>query len=137
MKLILVSALLILSTICFSDSNNVQEAQLNQEFDLPFGHKAVLKPEELEIVFSSVVEDSRCPKGEQCITSGNGAIELAVRKAAKSAVIIKLNTEKEPQEELVEGSDIKLLDLKPYPGKGKTGSPQDYVATLLVTSKEE
>jgi hypothetical protein len=137
MKLILVSVLLILSTICFSDSNDVQEAQLNQEFDLPFRHKAVVKSEELEIVFSSVVEDSRCPKGEQCITSGNGVIELAVRKAAKSAVIVQLNTAKEPQEQLVDGSDIKLLDLKPYPGKGKNGSPRDYVATLLVTSNED
>ena len=129
-----VSVLLILSTICAADSTETQEAQLNKEFDLPFRHKAVLKSEELEIVFSSVVEDSRCPKGEQCITSGNGVIELAVKKAAKSAVIIQLNTAKDPQEQSVEGSDIKLLDLKPYPGMGKTGSAQDYVATLLITT---
>lgn len=59
MKLIFVSVLLILSTICASDSNDVQEVQLNQKFDLPFGHKAVVKSEELDLVFSSVVEDSR------------------------------------------------------------------------------
>ena len=134
MKLILVSALLIVSTICSSDSNNVQEARLNQEFDLPFKHKAVVKSEELELVFSSVVEDSRCPKGEQCITAGNGEIELAVSKAGKN-VSIQLNTAEEPQEESVGSSTIKLLDLKPYPGQGN--SPQDYVATLLVTSKDQ
>lgn len=136
MKLIFVSALLIVSTICASDSKDV-EAQLNQEFDLPFGHKAVVQSEELELVFSSVVEDSRCPKGEQCISAGNGEIELSVTEPGKSDVLIRLNTNEDPQEVSTGNSNIKLLDLKPYPGKGKTGSPQDYVATLLVTSKEE
>lgn len=136
MKLILVSALLFLSTICASDSKDVQEAQLNQKFDLPFRHKAVVQSEELELVFSSVVQDSRCPKGEQCISSGNGKIELSVIEAGKSTVLIQLNTDEDPQEESVGNSNIKLLDLKPYPGTTKTGSSQDYVATLLVTSKD-
>jgi len=135
MKLLFVSALLIVSTICASDSKDV-EAQLNQEFDLPFGHKAVVQSEELVLVFSSIVEDSRCPKGEQCISAGNGEIELSVTEAGKSEVLIRLNTDEDPQEVSVGNSNIKLLDLKSYPGKGKTGSPQDYVATLLVTSKE-
>lgn len=137
MKLIFVSVLLILSTICASDSKDVQEVQLNQKFDLPFGHKAVLKSEELDLVFSSVVEDSRCPKDEQCIRAGNGEIELAVSEAGKTAVLIRLNTAKDPQEESLGSSNIKLLDLKPNPGMGKSGSPQDYVATLLVTSEEK
>jgi hypothetical protein len=136
MKLLFVSALLILSTICASDSIDVQEVRLNEKFNLPFGHKAVVRSKELEFVFSSVVEDSRCPQGDQCITAGNGEIELSVSESGKSAVLIRLNTDEEPQEESVGNSNIKLLDLNPYPGKGKSNSPQDYVATLLVTSKE-
>lgn len=92
----------------------------------------VFKGEGLEVRFVSVLEDSRCPKGEQCITAGNGRIQLQLKKSKKEPVTLELNTSSGTQAADYEGYEIKFVGLDPYPKMGGSIKPADYVVTILV-----
>ena len=54
--------------------------ELDNEFDLKYGQKAVIGEEGLYITFIDLIEDSRCPINYDCIWQGNGGILLKIEK---------------------------------------------------------
>lgn len=113
-------------------SNKVERAQLGREFTFKVGEQAVIKEARLKISFSAVVEDSRCPKGVDCIWAGNGKITLKVSAGGQKASSIELSTNLEPRELRFHGYNIKLVRLDPYPQKDVVIKRGSYTATLLV-----
>ena len=73
----LILALIIagLTTIGCSPKPVESGVRLGQEFSLSIGQKAAITGETIEITFLKVLEDSRCPRGAQCIWEGR-AISL-------------------------------------------------------------
>jgi hypothetical protein len=110
-----------------------RQARLNQEFTMKVGQDVAFRGEDLQIRFLSVVEDSRCPKGEQCITEGNGKIELQLKRSQKKQVTMELNTSSGTQTANYDGYEVKLVGLEPYPKMGGSIKPADYVVTVLVS----
>lgn len=139
MKLAVFSLLLLLINCPGDNSNQTREhmsakqAPLNQEFMMRVAEAVVFKGEDLELRFLSVVEDSRCPKGEQCITAGNGKIQLQLKKSKKEAVTLELNTSSGTQKANYDGYEVKFVGLEPYPKMGRSIKPGDYVVTVLVS----
>ena len=113
-----------------------RQAPLNQEFIMRVGEDVVFKDEGLKVRFVSVLEDSRCPKGEQCITEGNGKIELQLRKSQKEPVTLELDTAFGTQVADYEEFEVKLVGLDPYPKMGRSIKPADYVVTVLVSKND-
>ncbi|HSB36371.1 MAG TPA: hypothetical protein VLH41_05805 [Thermoanaerobaculia bacterium] len=105
---------------------------LGQSFALKLGRQAAVPGEKLQIRFASVPQDSRCPKGEQCITAGKArvALEVSVGDAAPAAV--DLETSEGSEEMDVGGFRVTLVGLEPYPVSGRQIRPQEYVATLIL-----
>ena len=105
------------------------EVSLGQSFALKLGRQAAVSSEKLRIRFASVPQDSRCPKGEQCITAGEArvALEVSVGDAAPTAV--ELGTSEEVD---VAGFQVRLVGLEPYPVSGRPLHPEEYVATLVL-----
>jgi hypothetical protein len=132
MKLAIVSMVLV-SAICGHGSKDVLNASLDQEFKLRIGQRVEIKPEELQIKFTSVLEDSRCPKGEQCITQGNAKIELELIQDSKEPGFVSLNTASGSSEIDYHGYTIHLLSLNPYPVMNQSIRSEDYEAVLEVT----
>jgi hypothetical protein len=99
---------------------------------LAIGESASLDGGALSVKFLRVAEDSRCPKGEQCIRAGNARVELEARSGAEPAQTVVLNTtEGETQAEI--GSRVLRLDgLAPVPVSGRAIAPESYRATLSV-----
>src|SRR4030095_4342211 len=131
--------LLLLLMNCPGDDSNqtskhatARQARLNQEFIMRVGEDVVFKGEGLKLRFVSVLEDSRCPKGEQCISAGNGKIELQLKRSQKPPITMELNTLSGNQEAIYDGYDVKLVGLEPYPKLGSRIKPTDYVAALVV-----
>src|SRR5262245_46833605 len=57
-------SLLISSAILFAQqSRDAEVIRLGEEFELKISQRAVIEGEGLAVVFESVLEDSRCPKG--------------------------------------------------------------------------
>lgn len=124
---------LVLVGLLAPQSATIQEIALNQPFDLRQGEAGQERDSKLRIEFISVPEDSRCAKGEQCISAGNGQIELKLIHPDQEAEVVHLNTAREPGEAFYHGFKIKLVLLNPYPRMNSFTKPSDYVATLVVS----
>ena len=97
------------------------QVKTGEPFELRIGQKASLGAGDLVLTFLAIPQDSRCPKGEQCIVAGDGA-----------AVTLDLDTSRESEEMDISGFQISLVALSPYPVSGRPISPQDYLVKLTV-----
>ena len=112
---------------------------LNKNFVLSVGQEVSSADGKLKIKFVSVAEDSRCPKGVNCIWAGNARVMLQVGKANGAPVKLELNTN---PREATDGAGngygqylIKLVEVAPYPVAEQTIRPGSYVVTLIVSKK--
>ena len=108
------------------------EPALNEEFQIAPGQTVSIRNETLKIRFESVIADSRCPKGEQCISAGNAEILVKLEAKGLEAQSVRLNTSKEPREVDYDGYGVRLVTLDPVPISNRTIDPTKYLATLLV-----
>ena len=122
-----------------SNARPRQKIMLDKNFVLRPGQEALLADQKLKITFVSVAEDSRCPKGVNCIWAGNARVVVRLTKASGKPVERHLNTN--PREEPGAESDdlglyqIRLVSLDPYPVANKTIPRGSYAATLVVSKK--
>lgn len=114
--------------------------KLNQEFDLPFGQVAVMDEGNVKFHFSSVAEDSRCPKNVQCVWEGNAMIIVDGYATDGQSGSLMLNTNKGdaarfPGKGNFMGYEVELISLMPYPEEADPISQSQYVARLIVRKK--
>jgi len=81
-------------------SRKAEVIRLGQEFELKINQEAMVEGEGLAVVFESVLEDSRCPEGVDCIWSGNAKIKVELIGAGKESAAVELNTNVEPKSAL-------------------------------------
>jgi hypothetical protein len=110
------------------------QVKLGEPFDLRGGERASVAGGELELAFVAVPQDSRCPKGEQCIVAGKAVVSLEATPSGGEAVRFEL--EADPSSETAEtdvlGFRIRLLGLSPYPITGRPILFQDYLAKITI-----
>lgn len=70
----------------------------------------------------AVLEDSRCPKGVQCVWAGR--VRISTRIVLGSGSQTRELTLGQPQQ-VADGS-LELVEVSPSPIKGRTIDPQDY-----------
>ncbi len=121
--------------ITFTGCDDTVSAGLSEEFYISPGQKAVISDSGLEITFHKVVEDSRCPKGAECVWEGNGRVEISVRQPGSEAEVKELNTRLDPKELDTKDFKIRLLDLQPYPETGREISLDEYKVKLVVENE--
>ena len=109
--------------------------RLGQEFELKINQEAAIEGEGLAVVFESVLEDSRCPEGVDCIWSGNAKIRIKSSKQKHAPAPIELNTNVGPKSSSYLDYEIKLVALKPRPKADKPLQPNEYKAALIITKK--
>jgi hypothetical protein len=112
--------------------SELKRVGLDREFNLRPGQGALVRIEGLRIGFDSVIEDSRCPKGVDCIWAGQGKIRIKLNKTNKKPASVELST-LEPGKVSYLGYQISLVGLSPYPQAGGTINKKAYVATLAVS----
>jgi hypothetical protein len=105
---------------------------LGRKFSLRVGESAQVEGEGLEIGFESVVADSRCPKGEQCIREGEATIRVWLRKAPGARETQELHVSSEDGSLSGQGYELRALRLDPYPISGKATEASAYSASLEV-----
>ena len=108
------------------------EASLEAEFPIAPGQTVSIRSETLKMRFTSVVADSRCPKGEQCIVAGNAEILLELEAKDSETLSVSLNTLNEPREARFGTYAVRLIRLDPAPVMNQTIDPAKYIATLFV-----
>ncbi len=108
--------------------------KLDDFFELKVGAAVVVTDNDLKITFTSVPEDSRCPKFVNCIQEGHVKVNLSVAIAGKSQVveIIRKPSDKGANTVTVGNFKVQLYEVMPYPESGKKINPEDYKARLAV-----
>lgn len=98
--------------------------------------KFSLGGKEFTVRFVEVVEDSRCPKGVDCVWAGMARVrlELSVNRGETQEVVLDTLAETDTAE--FGDSSIRLKSLDPYPEAGAQIDPKTYVATLEVTPRK-
>jgi len=119
---------------CVAGPSQPGRVALGQSFTLRVGESAQIEAEALRIGFENVSADSRCPKGEQCISEGDATVRVWLQKAPAPKETRELHTSPKEQGAVSDLSyDVRLLRLDPYPVTGRTIAQGDYVATLALT----
>ncbi len=108
------------------------QVKLGEPFELRIGQKASIADGDLVLTFLAVLQDSRCPKGEQCIVAGKARVSLEAAPRDGAAVTFELDTTGESGETDGLAFRIELHGLAPYPVSGRPTSPHDYLVKLSV-----
>lgn len=87
----------------------------------------------LTVRFIEMVEDSRCPKGTQCVWAGNAKIKVEVKRNGEQKEIIELNTGTNEKSARYDGLLIELVSLTPEPANNIRINRNGYVATIAVS----
>ncbi len=91
-----------------------------------------MSSERVVIRFASILEDSRCPKGEQCIVAGKARIAVEISVEGSAPKTVELGTLEGSGEVDVAGFELQLVRLDPYPVSGREIRAEEYVATLSL-----
>ena len=111
-------------------------ASLGQEFTVRIGKKVSLRDTKLSIRFVSVIEDSRCPQGVQCVWQGNAKASFELSGIERKPSTVRLNTGIEPKELEYSGYTVKLVKITPEPKSSERLAPRRYQATLVVSRRQ-
>lgn len=108
-------------------------ARLGRDVAMHIGDTAAVEGEGVTVEFVSVVEDSRCPVGVQCVRAGRVVVAVRVSRAGQAGEEINLASDpKDASAKTVNGYTVALVNVQPaktVPGP----SPSEYVITVVVT----
>ena len=106
---------------------------LSDTLSLDFRETLANSDENISISFNSIISDGRCPVDLRCFWEGNAEIRLIFRKGTQN-VEFSLNTAGSyfPNDTLLFGYSIKLIDLLPYPISNLEYKPHDYSVKLVI-----
>lgn len=108
------------------------EAQTSQRVTLRVGKQKKLSRSKLTIKFVSLVEDSRCPTGTNCVWAGNAKIKVKVTSARGESKIFELNTNLGAKGDVLGGYQFNLESLTPHPAVNIRIDKNGYTATFSV-----
>lgn len=93
-------------------------ANIGDTIHLKLGQTILLSGKQTcELTFTSVLEDSRCPKDAQCIWAGNIGIELTIQQAGET-IVKTLNSHSSVITPVIAFDySFELIEVSPYPGE--------------------
>lgn len=100
------------------------------EVTLPLGEE-VRVGDALRLVFTRVVEDSRCPVDVTCVWEGNAVVEIGVALGSGPTFPVQLNSTLEPRSAEWNGVRLTYLELLPRP-VSEGPAPEDFTLRIRV-----
>jgi hypothetical protein len=129
----ILAAVAILSTIPLVHAQGVT-GEIGTPFKLNFGQQASIDSGRIDIAFTNVTEDSRCPSDVVCIQAGQATLSVSVEVNGTDAGQYSLTVGPKDKSVATFGQySINLVSLDPYPVSTSKIEKSDYVATLVVS----
>ena len=117
----------------YSDDAPTDIAELNLPFKLAMGKTAKVSGTDLQLQFSDVTDDSRCPRDVVCVWTGQVVAVIGVIRAGKDSETITLTApDSYPIVHELSGYKLELLGVQPYPEAEASIKKQDYKVILRV-----
>ena len=115
---------LVFGSIVSAQNNGTLKVRVNQQ-------KSHARSK-LKITFVSLVEDSRCPKGAQCVWAGNAKVRVKVTDARGRSETFEMNTNMGARGASFGSYAINLLDVTPRPATNIRINRNAYTATFEI-----
>ncbi|HEU5221491.1 MAG TPA: hypothetical protein VFU58_05475 [Candidatus Nitrosotalea sp.] len=94
------------------------------------------EPNNIDVKFLNVTDDSRCPSDVTCIWQGKSTITVNVVKSGQNVGDFSLTSglgDKNATAQILDGYFLQLTKIEPYPKSGTTTPLSDYVATFELS----
>ncbi len=128
-NLLLITALTLL--LGAAQCGSVENIQLGEPFSLQLGQQ--VQSERNALQFTSVKEDSRCPKYTNCLWEGQVVVQLMLGDKDRQAIDLALRpNEPAAAQGMADGYIYTLQEVNPYPQAGQSIKMEDYIITLVV-----
>lgn len=118
---------IILMLVSCQGINSPEQVVIGEEFELKFGQETIISDEGITVTFSKLLEDSRCPKGLQCVWAGNARV--AIQLGGKESI---LNSYLEPGKTNISEYEVKLISVSPYPKHKVSIDKKDYRINIVI-----
>ena len=109
-----------------------EKVELGTPFQLKAGANSVITGGNDKVYLKKVEEDSRCPKGAQCMWAGQAVITVCINKDEAK---ITLPGAGDPKPVSLGGYLITFQNLQPYPVAGEAVDVKAYEVTLKVETE--
>jgi len=126
---------LVLAALAIACSGSSTAPRLGDDIDVRYGASVRVPGDTVQVQFTAVTSDSRCPSGAQCIWAGEAAVLFTV--GGSEQVTLTLGANEAKARTIVRGTQMLLVALKPYPTVSGSRSRSDYVATIRFTSAKD
>ncbi len=106
-----------------------------QPFFMQPGEEVRVSGTGLRVSFIGVVRDSRCPRGEQCVSAGSAVVRLAWQVGEAARVVHEATVgdgRADPAPLIASGQMVELLDLQPQPISGRPIEAAQYRLKVKV-----
>jgi hypothetical protein len=111
-------------------------AKLEEPFQLTINQTAVVTANNMTVQFLDVPQDSRCPAFVTCIWAGQVIVSLNISKFSSVPLIFNLTLMPSSASNSsaigLDGYNLKLLQIEPYPIKDEEIAKSDYRATFVI-----
>ena len=114
-------------------------ANLGEPFDLKVGDQAFIRGTNLNVRFSKLVADSRCPSHALilCVWEGDGAILVESASSNFARLLDTLHTTLNPKTLDLGNVVLELLRLDPFPETTDPIPEEEYIARFVARSLGE
>lgn len=135
MKNPFIAFLILFSSYAIGQNSSAETPKIG--IKIPLGKTLEIKG--VSIKFLEVVEDSRCPKGVECIWAGRAIVKVEItsngKKEEKNLIMGQVRQGEEKNTTLFSSKDfmVKGLTLNPYPAIPQT----ENIEYVLVVSEEQ
>ena len=108
-------------------------AQENQSIKVLVGKQKKASRSKLTVKFISLVEDSRCAEGTNCVWAGNAKIKVSVKQGNDAAETFEMNTNLGAKGASYGPYAIYLTSLTPVPNANVRINRNSYTATFSIS----
>ena len=131
MKNLTILATLLLGLSLTQTAYGLDTVPIGQEFVIKPGQTVAIKHTKINIMFDSVLSDSRCPIKLRCVWAGNAEVKLILQRSSKKTFAI-VNTGIKNRAVEYRGYRIQLLKLNPGRRNGEITLSNQYEATFKI-----
>jgi hypothetical protein len=115
-----------------SAAAQADQPSLGQSFVLKAGDSVTLSDAKVRVRFESVLADSRCPVGKQCVRAGNVRVLLQVAVDGGKDAAVEVDTEKGNGKATTGDFQVTLEKVEPPPTMPRSIAPGDYRITISL-----
>ncbi len=125
--------LALILTLAVAGLTHINAQSKAQSISVRIGKQKKASTSRISVKFVSLVEDSRCPEGTNCVWAGNAKIKIMVSKAGRDPIILEVNTNNGEKGGVYENYAIYLTELTPTPAANVRLNRNAYTATFSIT----